>query len=458
MYIINQDSKIPLHIQLYEEIKKDIIENLNIGDKLSSIRKVASTYNLSKNTVESAYSQLYAEGYIDSYPKSGYFISEINYKDFKPKIEISNTPIKTPIKYKYDFFPARLEQDSFPLKLWKRLYIKATDENLDFGAYPKGQGEVELRVEIAKYLNSSRGTNCHPNQIIITSGFGESMNLLAKMIQKDYDSFAMENPGYHIALKVFKEYGYKIDKIGIDKNGLKIEELIQSDSKLVYITPSHQYPKGVSMPISNRLKLLEWADNKKGFILEDDYDSELTYYTRPIPSLQGLDRYDRVVYFGTFAKILSPALRVGYMVLPNRLLDEYEKHFDIHFCKVSLSIQKTLALFIKMGYFEKHIRKMRTLNKKKHELLKKQLKLKLGNTFKIEADGAGLAIVINPIVPLDIDKLKDLAQKSSIKLYFTKNVSGGEWEAIRVGFGGFKEQELIKAVDAFAKIWKKSLI
>ncbi len=456
MYTIDQNSNTPLHIQLYEELKKDIIENYEIEQKLPSIRKVASTYNLSKNTVESAYNQLYAEGFVESYPKSGYFVSDTNYKDFHTQKNITNTPIKVKKTYKYDFFPARLPKDSFPLKLWKRLYSKAIDDTLDFGGYPDGQGEIELRTQIAQYLNHSRGANCHPDQIIITSGFGESMQLLAKMVRGSYSSFAIEDPGYHIALTVFKEYGYKIDKIGIDENGLMVDKLEKSDAKIVYITPSHQYPKGVSMPIANRLKILEWANDVQGLILEDDYDGELTYYNRPIPSLQGLDKYDRVVYLGTFAKYLSPALRVSYIVLPKHLFNTYEKFFDAKFCKVSLDTQRTLALFMKMGYFEKHIRKIRTMHKKKHDLLKNLLIQHLGNTMKIEVEGAGLAIMINPTVPFDWDKLNILAEQNSIKLYFSKSVSGGSWEALRLGFGGFSEDELPKAVEALGKIWHQS--
>lgn len=458
MYTIDQNLKTPLHVQLYEALKDDIIENLHVGEKLPSIRKLSSTYNLSKNTVESAFRQLYVEGFIESYPKSGYFVSDTNFKDFHTDAKtVTNTPT-APKKYKYDFFPARLPKSSFPLKLWKRVYVKAIDESLDMGGYPDGQGEIKLREEIAKYLNSSRATNCSASQIVITSGFGDAMELLAKMLKANYKTFAMENPGYHIVHQVFDAYGYKIEKITVDASGIVIDELYKSEAKIVYITPSHQYPKGVSMPIANRLKLLEWAKDVGGLILEDDYDGELTYYNRPIPSLQGLDKNEHVVYFGTFAKYLSPALRIAYMVLPEHLLSRYKQQYDSHFCKVSLTTQITLAHFMKEGYFEKHIRKIRTLNKKKHELLKNLLEQKLGDTMKIESEGAGLAILINPTLPFDWDKFKELAEQKSIKLYFAKNVSGGSWEALRLGFGGFKVEELIEAVEQLSLIWHDAIM
>jgi len=458
MYIIETKSKTPLHIQLYQQMKEEIVTSLKVGDKLPSIRKVATLYNLSKTTVESAFGQLYAEGYIESRPKSGYYVSDFYFDEFTKKDDKNISSSFKKITYRYDFFPAKLSKDDFPLKLWKRLFTKAVDESLDFGSYHDGKGELKLREEITNYLISSRGVKCDASQLVICAGFSDSMGLLAKLVKNDYTHFGMESPGYHIARKVFQEYGYKVEKIEVDKNGLNIEKLKQSNSKIVYITPSHQYPTGVTMPISNRLKLLEYIKKVDGLIIEDDYDSELAYKSRPIPSLQGLDNHDRVVYLGTFAKSLSPTLRVSYMVLPKHLLPRFDKSYDAHFPRVSLTTQKTLELFISQGHWDRHVRKIRTINKKKHNILKTALIKELKNTFKIVAEGGGLAILIMPSVAFDFKKFKTLAEKNSIKLYFAKERSGGEFEAIRMGFGGFSEEELIEAVKAFAKVWKKSLI
>lgn len=456
MYILEPNSKIPLHIQLYKAIKDDIVTNYSVGKKLPSIRKVASTYNLSKTTVESAYTQLYAEGYIDSKPKSGYVVIDTYFDEFKTDTQEEAVFSKTK-EYKYDFFPARLSKDSFPLKLWKRLFTKAVDESLDFGAYLDGQGEEGLRVEICKYLTISRGVKCSASQVVICGGFSDSMSLLAKLVKPKYNTLAMENPGYHVARRVYEEYGYKVEKIGVNKRGIDLKELENSNAKIVYITPSHQYPTGVSIPISNRLKLLEWAKRVDGLIIEDDYDSELRYSSRPIPSLQGLDNSDRVVYMGTFAKSLSPALRVSYMVLPKQILPLYKESYDAHFPRVALTTQKTLELFMAQGHWEQHLRKIRTLNKKKHNLMRDLLKEKLGDTMQILSQGGGLAILIYPSVPFDIEKLKTLAEKKRIKLYFAKERSGGDFEALRMGFGGFNEEEIVGAVETFSLIWQKSI-
>ncbi len=372
MYLIDIESQTPLHIQLYEQMKKEITSQLQVGDKLPSIRKIASLYNLSKTTVESAFSQLYAEGYIESRPKSGYYVSDFHFGVFSKKEVIKSPKIKK--IYRYDFFPARLRKEDFPLKLWKRLSNKVIDESLDFGAYHDGQGERGLREQIARYLIASRGVACDADQVIITSGFSDSMGLLVKLVKHKYAHFGMENPGYHIARRLFEEYGYEIEKIPVTAQGVDIESFKEAKAKILYITPSHQYPTGVTMPISNRLKLLAYVKAKNGLIIEDDYDSELAYYNRPIPALQGLDSGDSVVYLGTFAKSLSPALRVGYMVLPKHLLPLYHDSYNSHFSSVSIVTQKTLELFMAQGHWERHLRKIRTLNKKKHNLLKERYK------------------------------------------------------------------------------------
>mgnify|MGYP003624119436 CR=1 FL=1 len=455
MYFIDKNNKTPLHIQLYEEIKKEIIHNLKVGDKLQSIRKVAIIYNLSKTSVEGAYSQLVAEGYIDSYPKSGYFVSDTNYKNFNDDSIISIENEQKVDNFIYNFYPARLEKDSFPLKLWKRIFNKAIDETIDFGGYSDGQGEYGLRDEIAKYLIESRGVKCNASQVIVCNGFDDSLGLIIRLLNKKHDTLAIEHPGYHIARKVFESSEYKIKKIPVDKNGIDLKELEKSKAKLVYITPSHQYPTGVAMPISNRLRLLDWAEKNEALIIEDDYDSELTYETRPIPALQGLDSFDRVVYVGTFSKSLSPAIRVSYLVVPRLLLKEFNDTFESRVC---LFTQKTLEKFMSEGHWERHLRKIRTLNKKKHNLMKKVLEEKLGSTMKIVNQGGGLAIHISPKVSFDWDKLEEVSRNNRIKLHYAKERSGGEWQALMMGFGGFKEEEIEEAVSAFSKIWHECIL
>ena len=415
MYLIEKNSKVPLHIQLYEEIKKEIIFRLKVGDKLQSIRKISTIYNLSKTSVESAYSQLVVEGYIESYPQKGYFVTDTNYENFKINTALTIQKEQKKEHFLYDFHPARLEKESFPLKIWKRVFNKAIDETLDFGRYSEAQGEYGLRCEISKYLIESRGVKCTPHNVIVCNGFADSMGLIIRLLNKNYNTLAIEHPGYHIAQKVFELGNYKIQKIAVNENGIDLNELKKSNAKLVYITPSHQYPTGVTMPISNRLQLLDWAKENEVLIIEDDYDSELTYETRPIPALQGLDNFNSVIYVGTFSKSLSPSLRVSYLVIPeflNKIMnDTYES-------EVCLFTQKTLEKLMSEGDWERHLRKMRTLNKKKHNLMKEHLIQTIGQSMKIVSEGGGLAILINPTVPFDLELLIKLAMNEKIKIYF----------------------------------------
>ncbi len=454
MYLLDAASSMPLHVQLYEAIKSDIVQMRRIGEKLPSIRKLANEYAISKTTVQNAYSQLYAEGYIESRPKSGYFVSD----SFEGGFPVDETPLSPAAPKeeacRYDFFPVRLSKENFPLKLWKRLYVKAVDGTLDFGSYPDGQGEPGLRREIAGYLQASRAVRCTPEQIVIGGAFMDTMTMIADLLQRGRKHFAIEHPGYHVTRKVFERLGYVVSSITVDRQGLDIDGLIASGARVVYITPSHQYPTGVAMPVANRLRLLTWARESDGYIIEDDYDSELTYRSRPIPSLQGLDTDDRVIYVGTFAKALSPALRVGYVVLPHRFMEEYRR-FHVLFPRVSLTTQKTLELFIKEGHWARHLRRVRNLNRKKHDRMKKALTEQLGDSFEIVSEGGGLAIHIRPKDAMDLSLLETRAREAGIRLYFAKRVSGGEWEAIRMGFGGFDEAEIDPAVKAFAEVWHR---
>jgi len=458
MYLLNPKSKKPLHIQLYEALKKEIASQHKVGDKLPSIRHIAAEYHLSKTTVESAYAQLYAEGYVESRAKSGYFVSALYDEDFTHPSPPLPTPKAKKTPYRYDFFPAQLDKESFPLKLWKRLYVKSINENIDFGAYPNGQGELGLREAIAHYLNHSRGVKCDASQLVICSGFSDAMGLLAKLVRHQYSHFGIESPGYHVAKGVFEAYGYSINHIPLSPQGICLDALKTSAAKLLYITPSHQYPTGITMPLSHRLKLLEYIDQVDGLIIEDDYDSELVYANRPIPALQGLDKHGNVVYMGTFAKALSPALRVSYMVLPPRLVETFQKSPDANFSRVNLMTQLTLEAFISGGHWERHLRKVRTLNKKKHNLMLQLFQEHLGNTYHILAQGGGLAILIMPSVPFDWQKFHTLLAKHHIKIYLAKEKSGGEFEAIRMGFGGFSQEALKEAVEVFGGVWRECVV
>ncbi|MGE0050571.1 MAG: PLP-dependent aminotransferase family protein, partial [Arcobacter sp.] len=445
------DNNSPLYIQIYEQMKNEIKNVLKAGVKLPSIRKIANDYKLSKTTVQTAYNQLCCEGYIQSIEKSGYYVCEEIYQKFNTQIENKKDEVKEDKNYKINFFPASLDKNSFPKQIWLKLYNKVVKEDVHYGVYSNFQGDYELRKEIKKYLLNSRAVLCNTEQIVITNGFSNSMFVLTNILKKISNKVAIESPGYKVARKIFELSSFEINDIPVNKDGLDLNFLEKSDSKILYTTPSHQFPTGITMPIANRIKLINWAKKHNAFIIEDDYDSELSYYNRPIPSMQSLENSDRVIYLGTFSKALSPALRVSYIVLPNCLLDIYHNVFDFVFSQVSIDIQKTLTLFLKEGYWEKHLRKIRNSNRKKHNLMKEYLKSYLKNEIKIIREGSGLNLLIKPLVNIDLEKLEKTAQQKDVKIYF-KEFFNLE-KVIALGFGGFEEFEIENAIKTFSEIW-----
>ena len=455
MYKLDSNSKVPLHIQLYEELKKEITNNLKVKDKLPSIRKVASLYNISKTTVESAYSQLYAEGYIESKPKVGYFVSDLVEIPFKGTNSLESKEPKE--EYIYDFSPTAHHKSYFPKKIWRRVSNQVLLD-IDFSRYIDGRGDIGLREAIAKYLINSRGVRAKTSNIVVTSRFIDALRLVASLLKPYIKEFAIESPGYYITQNIFSEYGYDIKNIPLESNSINLEALEKSLAKLVYVTPSHQYPTGGVMPISKRQKLLNYINSINGYIIEDDYDSELNYTSRPIPALAGLDERNRVIYVGTFAKALSPAIRVTYLHLPDSILELYLNSYDSHFSSVNIATQKTLEKFIKDGYFERHLRKIRTLNRKKHNLMLESLKRELKQDFKLLSKGAGLAILIYPTKAFDWQKFHKLLREERVKVYLASMCNLGGFEAIRLGFGSFDLEEIPKAVKKFSTIFKSSII
>ncbi|XOB63688.1 PLP-dependent aminotransferase family protein [Campylobacterota bacterium DY0563] len=453
MYKIDQNIEKPIYIQLYEAIKEDIKNNLKAGEKLPSIRKMTLEYKISKNTVQTAYNQLYAEGYIESIPQSGYFVSEDLYENFEKEEneELNNNLCEELIKY--DFYPACLSDDIFPKKTWLRLYNKVLKSDLNMGIYHDKQGDFELREEISKYLANSRDVNCNIENIVLTSGFADSMFLISTILKNKIKSIAFETPSYRVARKVFEQYNFKIEEIPIDKCGIKLSSLKKSEADLLYLTPSHQYIYGITTPIAKRIEIINWAKENNAYIVEDDYDSELSYNNRPIPAMQGINNNQQVIYTGTFSKSLSPSIRVAYLVLPNKLLEIYKKEFDYPFSNIPIDIQKTLALFMREGFWDRHLRKVRTQNKKKHDILKEKITSLLKNDVEILRDGSGLNILVKPLVNIDLNKLQNECQKEYIKIYSRDITPNGK--AISMGFGGLKEKDINVAMILFKKIWDK---
>ncbi len=449
MFTINIDSSssVPMYEQIYEYIKNEIKSGqLPPKAKLPSTRSLAIHMQVSRNTIDMAYAQLLSEGYIESIPKSGYYVSMVSELTHIAVKKTTVIPVKSKKEpaYQYDFSPYAIDINSFPYNIWRKLSNTfMNNNNNDIFLLGNNQGDEGLRAAIGRYLHESRGVNCTTEQIIIGAGADYLLQLLTQILQYSSTNIdinnnsvtdenvhsnkecvnifsgniAMENPTYMQAYKIFKTMHYEVTPIPLDSSGISMDHLSKIDSNIVYVTPSHQYPLGIVMPIKRRLELLQWANSSPDrYIIEDDHDSEFRYKGKPIPSLQGIDSSSKVIYLGTFSRAIAPAIRIGYMVLPEKLLEIYKKNFNFYSSTVSRVDQNIMKSFIEGGYFERHLNKTRKIYKNKHDLLIQNLKI-FGDTIRIEGENAGLHLIIRFNTQLTEKEIIDLAAKGSTKLY-----------------------------------------
>ncbi|APG26566.1 GntR family transcriptional regulator [Syntrophotalea acetylenivorans] len=461
MFNLNNKDATPLYRQLFLQIRDQIISGeLPAHFKLPSIRAMAVELATSRNTVEGAFQELCAEGYIYSKSRSGYFVSYIDQElasssrvihpqqDLHPKLAE---------RYKYDFHPARLDPEVFPASLWRRCLIDCLRSDAgDFSQYSEPQGEWGLRCNLQFYLERSRGVHCTPDQIVVCSGLQQSLTIVAQLARGRHESVAIENPGYHLPREVFHNNGFNITPIDVGIGGLNLSTLKSTSSTVVYITPSHQMPLGYVMPVANRLELISWSKTGERLIIEDDYDSELRYIGRPISSLQGLCSDGNIIYQGTFSKVFSPALRLSYMVLPKSLLNDYHRLFQGHFCQVPLLIQRAMINFMERGHWEQHIRRSRNFYKKKHEIMLQSIGEYFGRKAKVIGQGAGLHIILELAESLNDElafveraKQKGLRLLPFSEFYVSSQTEGNK---LMLGFGGMKINDIPEGIETLATL------
>ena len=365
---LQPESSQPLYIQLYEYLKAEIAAGgIAAGEKLPSLRKIARDLGISVTTAEMAYSQLLVEGYVESRPQSGYYAGAL-----RAPAQTGGGPRAAAGDIDFDTYPfeeARYKYDlsCFDFVKWKKCMSKVLNEHsalLLFESDP--QGEKVLRHEISKYLYTSRGVICRPEQIVISAGTQSLISYLARIMRHmSIDHVATEDPGYAPVQNIFRDHGFAITRIPVEPDGIVIERLPVNIPSAVYVSPSNQFPTGSVMPIGRRYQLLEWASANHSIILEDDYDSELRYFGKPVPALQGLDEGDCVVYFGSFSSTLFPAIRISYMVLPRPMADLFQQIKGDYNQPCSKEEQLTLAMFMENGYYYTNIRRLRSLYSQK---------------------------------------------------------------------------------------------
>ena len=359
---------------LYKCIKNDILQGtIQAGEKLPSKRSFAKNLGVSVITVENAYEQLIAEGYIYSLPKRGFYVTDFK-KTAEPQKKISvkkAVPLteKAP-DYLADFSSNQTQSELFPFTIWTKMIREVlNDSQMQLMTNPPCGGILPLREAISDYLKEFRGMSVSPKQVIIGAGTEYLYGLLIQLFGRN-KIYAVENPGYRKIPQIYKSWQVPCEYIDMDNEGVKVSELEKKQADILHISPSHHYPTGIVMPISRRYELLEWASKSADhYIIEDDYDSELRLSGQPIPTLQSIDVSDKVIYMNTFTKTLASTVRISYMVLPETLLHEFYDKLSFYSCTVSNFEQYTLAKFIEEGYFEKHINRLRNYYHAKRDAL-----------------------------------------------------------------------------------------
>lgn len=439
--VFDKESSKALYIQLYEYIKNEIISGLLKPDsKLPSIREASTTLNLSKTTIENAYSQLVAEGYIENFPKRGYFVCDLTEYNFEINHDVQKNILNQ--QFEINYLNNGVDKESFDTSAWKRLYNKViSDDRTDIYSSGSIQGEKFLRDEIANFVNTMRGGNTSADQVIVGAGVQYLLGTLIGIIKDDYNTVAVETPGFNKAEFIFEDYLFNIRHIEVTDNGFPVEKLRNSDAHLIYISPSHQYPLGTIMPVNKRMELLDWAQKNNGLIIEDDYDGMIRYGGMPIPSLQGLDKNDCVIYLGSFSKMLLPSLRISFMVIPKKLLSKYNEIKYRHTQSTSKIDQVVLANFMKEGYMLKHLRKIKRIYSKKNLALSASFKKTFKDKLEIINSDSGLHVVCEAYVKKDDIQLMEQIKNSRIllniisrngdKIIFSLNYSGIDTDKIQ---------------------------
>jgi GntR family transcriptional regulator/MocR family aminotransferase len=462
--LIDPKKKEPIYEQIYTYIRQEIRNGkLESGMKLPSSRGLAKYLSVSRNTVDLAYGQLLSEGYIESRPKKGYFVSEIGewISLSFPEREKKREKKAKEQKWEVDFSPDGVDMDAFPYNRWRKLTRDALmDDNKELFQAGNPMGDDKLRQAVCQYLHQSRGVNCEAEQILIGAGLDYLLLLLCQVLGKNR-TVAMEEATYKQAYRIFRQMEYEILPTPMDDHGISVRELGASQADLVYVMPSHQFPTGTVMPISRRHQLLGWAlEDENRYIIEDDYDSEFRYQGKPIPSLQGTDPMEKVIYAGTFSKAVAPAIRVGYLVLPWKLLKRFQETAGFYSCTVSRIDQTVLEQFLKEGHFERHLNKMRGIYRTKHEVLLRELK-KFPDKVRLSGESAGLHILLEFPGTTSEEELTFLAEQKGVKVYPFHNYYIGKRKRepkILLGFARLTEEEIRKGVALLYEAWEPILL
>jgi GntR family transcriptional regulator/MocR family aminotransferase len=468
-----------LYRWLYEELRAAILDGrLRPGSRLPATRDLASAYRLSRATIVTAFDQLKSEGYVEGRSGSGTYVSQILPEQlldvrgprlerrlphrrialsaYARRLQPFRGTAQRPIRA---FRPNQPALDMFPTTLWAQVAarrLRRVSANLLAGG--EALGFRPLRQAVADYLNSSRGVKCTADQVLILSGAQEALDRTARILLNPGESVWTEEPGYPGAAVVFRALGARICPVPVDGEGLDLARgrMKWKAPRLVYVTPAHQFPLGVTMTLRRRLALLEWARRSGTLIFEDDYDSEYRYSGRPIPALQGLDRSGVVIFAGSFSAVLFPALRLGYLVVPPEMVDIFAAAESVSTHHPPLLEQAVLCDFITEGHFARHIRRMRELYAKRLSVLLEGAREKLGEMLEISTVEAGLQTVGWLKPRLKAEWVAELAARRNVEVVPLSLYASGRSrrEGLILGFAAVDPKELRRGVDELARALK----
>ncbi|MGG3889664.1 PLP-dependent aminotransferase family protein [Metabacillus fastidiosus] len=457
---IDRSLDIPLIKQIYQQIRKQILSgDLQSGEKLPSTRELSSELKVSRNVILEAYDQLLAEGFLISRIGSGTFVAKGTFLEQQKKTPSFHSLNWGEDKNKDDniinFRSGIPALDLFPRKIWAKLSHTIWNDIAPstFG-YDIPEGRLELRQVLSRYLLKTRGVDCHPEQIVITSGATQALTLVSKLLLSPDDQVFMEDPITNDIQTIFKTSGSSLYPIPVDEYGMKTSLLpVNKNPKFVFITPSHQFPLGGTLPIQRRIQLINYSRKTNCYLVEDDYDSEFRYEGSPISSLQGLDP-DRVLYIGSFSKILTPALRMGYLILPSQLIEKCRKlkwFSDLHTPSLD---QLILARFIDEGYLERHIMKMKKIYKSRRNFLIHCLKTTFSNKVNIFGYSTGLHLIVEFNESHFSKELLEWIEQFRVKVYPVEDHTiekGKHHNRIILGYGHLKNEEIKEGVTRLDK-------
>ena len=468
--------KAPLYEKIYQHIKNEIITGkMKTGERLPSTRRLAEHLMVSRSTVEMAYEQLLAEGYIKAEPCRGFFVCDVT-ELYRIGMEetlrekdgriIREEPVgqshggKKQEEAEIDFSPYAIDTSHFPFNIWRKINKNVLlDDKQELLFAGDGQGDYGLRKAIASYLHQARGVNCNPENMIIGAG-NEYLEILLTQILGKEKKVVMENPTYLQAYHTFYNMGYEMELLPVDEFGLKVSEIQERDPDIVYVMPSHQFPLGTVMPLKQRLELLKWAsEGEDRYLIEDDHDSEYRYRGKPIPSLQSVDHFGKVIYLGTFSKSIAPSLRISYMVLPEKLMERYRSACGFYSATVPKIQQEVLRMFMEEGHFERHLNKMRGVYRAKRDFLMAELKKK-DWIWSIRGDYAGLHVLVEVKTSLAEEELCKRAAERNLKIsgLFEHYIGNGErqkYPILLLGYGSLREIQILEGIQRLEQILKQ---